>query len=98
MREIQAVARQGRRSRTPNLDISWLSNGLSHPRCGLVVPLHGATAVARNKLRRQLREIVRRRLLPELEPIDLVLKPRPHAYKAEFADLAVELEQWLHSH
>ncbi len=77
---------------------SWLPNGLNHPRCGVVVPLYGATAVARNKLRRQLREIARRRILPELEPIDFVLRPRSRAYKAKFADMAVELEQWLQSH
>ena len=93
--EIQKVVRSGRRHRSKTLQISWLPNGLKHPRLGVVVPRFGNTAVARNRLRRHLRELSRRRLMPLLTPIDLVIKPRTNAYRATFTELAGELEQWL---
>ena len=95
--EIQKVVRSGSRHRSKTLQISWLPNGLNHPRLGVVVPRFGNSAVARNKLRRRLRELSRRRLMPMLTPIDLVVKPRNTAYRATFPELAVELEQWLSS-
>ncbi len=95
--EIQKVVQSGRRHRTKTLQISWLPNELKHPRLGVVVPRFGNSAVARNKLRRRLREIARRRLLPSLTPIDLVIKPRASAYRAAFTELADGLEHWLSS-
>ena len=73
----------------------WATNGLGHPRLGLVVPKHGETAVARNRLRRKLREIARRRVLPVLGSTDVVLRPRVRAYEAATRDLAADLERWL---
>jgi ribonuclease P protein component len=95
--EIQKVVRSGSRHRSKTLHISWLPNGLKHPRLGVVVPRFSNTAVARNRLRRRLRELSRRCLMPSLRPIDLVIKPRTNAYLATFTELAVELEQWLSS-
>ena len=82
---------------TKRLDFFWSSNQRGHPRLGLIVPKHGATAVARNRMRRRLWEIARRRVLPKLPAIDLVLKPRASAYQAKFRDLAADLERWLQS-
>ena len=62
---------------------------------GLIVPKHGATAVARNKVRRRLRECSRRRILPRLWAVDLVVRARPAAYQATFEELNGELDQWL---
>jgi ribonuclease P protein component len=61
---------------------------------GLIVPRHGATAVARNQLRRRLREIARRSLLPRLPTIDLVVRSRAEAYRAGRRELQADLEQW----
>jgi ribonuclease P protein component len=47
--------------------------------------------VARNRLRRRLREILRRDLLPQLPPIDLVIRAKRAAYAAPFAALRAEL-------
>jgi ribonuclease P protein component len=58
---------------------------------GFIVPKHKQTSVARNRLKRRLREIVRRRLLPALPPIDLVVRARPEAYGATFDALDAEL-------
>jgi RNase P protein component len=46
-------------------------------------------------LRRRLGEIVRRRLMSRLAPIDLVVKPRSNAYQSSFRDLAADFDQWL---
>ena len=91
------MVRVGRRLRSKKLDICWLPNEVGHSRLGLVVPRYGCTAVARNKLKRRLREIARRRLLPRMASFDLVLRPRPTAYRAVFSDLSLELERWLSS-
>jgi ribonuclease P protein component len=64
---------------------------LSFPRVGFIIPRHGRTAVERNRLKRRLREIVRTRLLPELPPLDLVIRTRPSAYAASVALLADDL-------
>jgi ribonuclease P protein component len=53
---------QGHRSRTPRIDLYWLSNAFGHPRLAVIVPRYGASAVARNRLRRRLREHARRRI------------------------------------
>jgi ribonuclease P protein component len=86
---------QGRRSRTPRIDLYWLSNAFGHPRLAVIVPRYGATAVARNRLRRRLRERARCRVLTQLAALDLVVKARPEAYRAPPGDLAEDLAQWL---
>ena len=58
---------------------------------GFVVPKYKHTGVARNQLKRRLREIVRTRVLPMLPPGDLVIRPQPAAYDASFEQLRVEL-------
>jgi ribonuclease P protein component len=56
-------------------------------RVGLVVPRFKQSAVARNRLKRRLRELARVRLLPANLAADVVLRVRPDAYDATFAAL-----------
>jgi ribonuclease P protein component len=86
---------QGHRSRTPRIDLYWLSNAFGHPRLAVIVPRYGASAVARNRLRRRLREHARRRILAQIAALDLVVKARPEAYRAPPGNLAQDLTQWL---
>ena len=79
--------------RLTHLDIAWRSNQAGHPRTGTIVPRHQQTAVARNRLRRRLREILRRDVLPGLTAVDLVIRPRRSAYDAVFADLRAEMTE-----
>lgn len=77
-----------------NLDVRILASPLSHPRVGLVVPNHKHTAVARNRLKRRLRELVRLQLLPamrERQPVDLAIRARPTAYDAARESLAADI-------
>jgi ribonuclease P protein component len=53
----------------------------------IVVPRYGATAVARNRVKRRLRELVRIELLPVLTPHDVVVRATPLAYRVPYATL-----------
>ena len=92
--DIQAVIQSGSRSRTPRIELYWTSNRAGYPRLGVIVPRYGATAVARNRLRRRLREYLRRRLA-ELGGRDVVVRARSRAYGASTRELAEDLDQWL---
>lgn len=60
-------------------------------RVGLIVPKHRQTAVARNRLKRRLRELARTQLLPTDLPTDVVVRARPEAYRAAFDALAADI-------
>jgi ribonuclease P protein component len=81
----------GSRRRTQHLDLVWRHNASGHPRIGLIVPRHQCTAVARNRVRRRLREILRRDVLRTLPAIDLVVRAKRSAYTASFAALRADL-------
>ncbi len=72
----------------------WAANTTGHPRMGLIVPKFQSNAVARNLLRRRLREIWRRDVLPVQPTCDLVIRIRREAYSAPFAALRSELTGW----
>jgi ribonuclease P protein component len=57
------------------------------------VPRYKHSAVDRNRLKRRLREIGRRSILPDLPPLELVIRARPEAYGASFAELDGELRR-----
>lgn len=68
-----------------------MASPLAHPRVGVIVPRFKHSAVERNRLKRRLRELARLALLPEIPPLDLVIRARPEAYAASFATLEAEL-------
>jgi ribonuclease P protein component len=80
-----------RRRRTQHLDLVWRHSDLGHARLGLIVPLHQSSAARRNRLRRRLREILRRDVLRNLPAVDLVIRAKRSAYTASFAVLRAEL-------
>ena len=58
----------------------------------MVVPRHAHTAVRRNQLRRRIREIGRRYVLPALDqPTDVGVRARPGAYDTPFVQLRMEI-------
>jgi ribonuclease P protein component len=61
---------------------------------GLIVPKFQSTAVARNRLRRRLKEIWRRELQVDLSAQDVIIRARREAYAASFAGLRGELLTW----
>ena len=64
-------------------------------RVGLVVPRFKQSTVARNRLKRQLRELARIRLLPTDLAVDVVLRIRPETYGATFDALATDIKRVL---
>lgn len=61
---------------------------------GLIVPKFQSTAVARNRLRRRLKELWRRELMGMLPAWDVVIRARKEAYQARFSALRDELRAW----
>jgi ribonuclease P protein component len=64
---------------------------LLHMRVGFVVPRHGHSAVDRNRLKRQLRELTRKHLLRDAPTLDIVLHANRGAFKQHFDDLTTEM-------
>jgi ribonuclease P protein component len=62
-------------------------------RVGLIVPRHRQTAVARNRIKRRLRELSRTRLLPLELTADVVIRIRPEAYRASFPELVSDFDR-----
>jgi ribonuclease P protein component len=68
---------------------------LAYLRVGVIVPRLGQTAVRRNKLKRQLRELARLELVPMLAHLDVVLRAGPVTYRRTFDELRVEVREVL---
>jgi ribonuclease P protein component len=83
---------QGKRRRTDHLDLFTRPSPFGHSRLMIVVPRYAQTAVRRNRLRRHIREIGRRDILPALPvPTDVGIRPRAVAYGATFDLLRLEM-------
>lgn len=98
--ELQRIVREGKRIRTTHLEVRAAVSPLalllgSRMRVGLIVPLHKNSAVARNRLKRRLRELARTRLLPSDLPADIVVRVRPEAYDATFEALTADITRAL---
>jgi ribonuclease P protein component len=61
---------------------------------GLIVPKFHHTAVARNRLRRRVREMWRTEIQSDQGNLDLVIRARREAYDAPQVALKAELLQW----
>jgi ribonuclease P protein component len=88
------VQQRGRRHRLEHVDVLWTDNQAGHPRMGLIVPKFQSTAVARNRLRRRLKELWRRELMGTVPSLDVVLRAKREAYQATFASLRRQLLAW----
>jgi len=92
--DIRRCLTHGRRRRLEHLDMIWIDNQTGLPRMGLIVPKFQTSAVARNRLRRRLREIWRRDIQIRQPPGDLVIRARREAYDASFEELRSQLLAW----
>jgi len=76
------------------LEVRYIASLSLLPRVGIIVPRHKQSAVARNRVKRRLREMVRTTLLPAmaaLPPLDVVVRATPEAYGADPVTLAADL-------
>jgi ribonuclease P protein component len=92
--DIRRCLTHGRRRRSEHLDIIWMDNQTGQPRMGLIVPKFQSSAVARNRLRRRLREIWRQDVQQRQPAWDLVIRARREAYTAGFDALRTQLREW----
>ena len=76
---------------TERLEARASASLLLHPRAGVVVPKHRHNIVDRNRVKRRLRELVRIKLLPGLQRIDVLIRAKPEAYDSSFEQLAVDV-------
>ena len=102
-RDFDAVYRQGRSTSTRFLVLYWFDReddpSEGEPRLGLAVPKAAGNAVARNRIKRQLREAWRERLerIPPGRDYVLIAKPGlPEAVEANgFAWLGERMDEVL---
>ncbi len=91
--------RRGERERTPFMDVFSAASPSSFPRFGVVVPKYGRRIVDRNRLKRRLRELGRREVLPRLRraerAMDVLVRTRPDAYEVGYERLREELVRWV---
>ena len=92
--EFEWVHQHGRRRKLGLLDVWWTDNQAGHPRMGLIVPKFQSSVVARNRLRRRLRELWRRELAGTIPAWDVVIRARNEAYRAGFSELRDDLFAW----
>ena len=95
--EIQAILQQAKRESTRNLEIFFAAPKESFSRFGVIVPKHGQRIVDRNQLKRRLREIGRRRVIPHLSSQgregDVLIRAARSAYRVSFAELEREINE-----
>jgi ribonuclease P protein component len=92
--DIRRLLHTGRRMRTGHLEFLWSDNVAGLPRMGLIVPKYQSTGVARNRLRRRLKELWRREVQGCTPAVDVLVRARREAYAATFAVLRSEVHAW----
>jgi ribonuclease P protein component len=89
------VYRGGRRRSSPHFVVFFRANGLERSRFGASVKKALGGAVVRNRIRRRIREIVRRNYREIPSGWDIVIHPRASVAGAEFAAIEAELTRLL---
>jgi len=91
--QFTAVLKQGRSSRDKYFRVFAVPNDLDHPRLGLIVSRRVDTrAVARNRIKRQVRESFRRHCAT-LRGLDLVVMAQAPAAAVDNPGLRVSLDR-----
>ena len=81
----------GERHSSANMTVIFLAPAGRGPRVGFTAGKALGGAVERNRIRRRLREAVRRHLRELKVPADVVFHPRKSVLRAEFSQLEAEV-------
>jgi ribonuclease P protein component len=87
--DFSRIYRQGKHVGSGLIGIKVCTNALPVARCGFVVSRRVGNAIVRNRVKRRLREIVRR--LPLKTGMDIVFSARPRAAIAGFETLKLDI-------
>jgi len=92
--DFERVYQQGRRHFSPSMTVFFLEREMAGgPRIGLTVGKVLGGAVTRNRIKRRMREAIRRHLLPLTANVDVVINPKKSASALETAKLEAEIER-----
>jgi ribonuclease P protein component len=94
--DFQLVYQQGRKSFSGNVTALYRERdgkGSEGPRVGFAVGKMLGGAVERNRIRRRMREAVRKHLPKLSGPVDVVLHPRKSVSQLDFRKLDAEIQQ-----
>lgn len=81
----------GKRHFCGHMTVFYLRRASGPPRVGFTVGRVLGGAVVRNRIKRRLREAVRRRLAALAAPVDLVINPKKSVLTMDLAELDREL-------
>jgi ribonuclease P protein component len=95
--EFDAVFRAGKRRSGLHFTAFFRANALPQSRFGFSIKRELGGAVARNRIRRRVREIVRCHRLEIPAGWDIVIHPKSSVAQAEFAALTAELLRLLNN-
>jgi ribonuclease P protein component len=91
--DFERAKREGLWMRGDNFDVVLARSTGNAARLGVIVPLYSHNVVERNLLKRRIKEVMRRFVLPErTEACDIVVRARKQAYGASFDKIRQELE------
>lgn len=89
--DFDQVYKRGERHSSANMTVIFLAAAGSGSRVGFTAGQALGGAVVRNRIRRRLREAVRRHWRELKAPADVVFHPRKSALHAEFSQLEAEV-------
>lgn len=89
--DFDHVYQNGKRQFSGHLTVFSLRRASGAPRVGFTVGRVLGGAVVRNRIKRRLREAVRRHLHVLAAPVDLVINPKKSVLTLEFAQLEAEI-------
>lgn len=97
-KDFDKVFKKGKTIAGKLIFLKYLKNKLKINRFGFVVSLKlSKKAVIRNKLRRQLREVTRKKL-PNIRPgLDIIIIAKPEIINKDYQDIKDELEDLFKS-
>jgi len=91
--DFERVYKQGQRHFAAHMTVFYLRRAQGDAaRVGFTVGRVLGGSVDRNRMKRRLREAVRRHLLPEV-PVDVVINPKKSLLTADFAELLDEVSR-----
>jgi ribonuclease P protein component len=90
--DLERIRQKGTRLRTEDIDVRYIASPFGYLRVGIIVPLYGHSAVERNRLKRRLREEIRKKFLSIPVGMDILIRTSEAAYSRSFRQLRIQTE------